>query len=55
MRIVLLFLILSSCSIVPSYRVEPQNYCKQKSYNTVCHGYDEDEINYYPRNSIYDN
>ena len=33
-----LTLLLSSCSIIPSYRAEPTQYCERGPYSSVCHG-----------------
>lgn len=56
MKYILLLIITSSCAIVPEYRIEPNRYCPQRSYNTICRGYDETHYDAYPEapRSIYD-
>ena len=39
-RILLLGLFLSGCSIHSTYRTVPVVFCEQRSFDTVCPGYD---------------
>lgn len=52
-KLMILLLILSSCSIIPIYKVEKTEYCERKYYDTICVGR-EDEYSYKGVKSIYD-
>jgi len=49
---IILMMIISSCTIVPLYRVRKVKLCEKKAYDTVCTGY-EDDVEYIDSNSIY--
>ena len=57
MKLLLLttFLLFTSCTIIPTYRMTKREFCERTYYDKICPGTDQD-YNYYPNagRGIYD-